>query len=388
MLSLPSFCMSSKFLIMSLPLAARRVALRLSWLLAWTWRSSTARMTGNILHCTIKARVILHCNNQPKSGTDKRTCAVDRLTFWQPRFHTFYRVAAIGRLCCGRARQLRRRLAVGSDRANNRERRVPAGTLRVRTGKINAPRHSAGGRPAFGTLCLAAVVALLAVTTDPADARGASAASATTPPRLQPALRRHRGRRQYRRVLHDANADSLRHPASLTKIMTLYLLFEQLEAGKITLDTPMEVSAHAAQPGADQARAAPGPDHLGRGRDQGRWSPSRPTTPPWWSPRRSAATKRLRPHDDAQGARARHEPHRLPQRLRPAGRRAGHHRARPGDCSASRSRSASRATTAISRRRASSIAATRCATTTGCSAGSKASTASRPATPAPPASIS
>jgi D-alanyl-D-alanine carboxypeptidase len=46
-------------------------------------------------------------------------------------------------------------------------------------------------------------------------------------------------------VLHSANADELRHPASLTKIMTLYLLFERLEAGKIKLDTQMPVSEHA-----------------------------------------------------------------------------------------------------------------------------------------------
>ncbi len=48
-------------------------------------------------------------------------------------------------------------------------------------------------------------------------------------------------------VLHEANADALRHPASLTKIMTLYLLFERLDAGKIRLDTPLKVSAHAAE---------------------------------------------------------------------------------------------------------------------------------------------
>jgi D-alanyl-D-alanine carboxypeptidase len=47
-------------------------------------------------------------------------------------------------------------------------------------------------------------------------------------------------------VLHESNPDSLRHPASLTKIMTLYLLFEQLEAGRIKLTTPLRVSAHAA----------------------------------------------------------------------------------------------------------------------------------------------
>jgi D-alanyl-D-alanine carboxypeptidase len=45
--------------------------------------------------------------------------------------------------------------------------------------------------------------------------------------------------------LHASNADSLRHPASLTKIMTLYMLFEQLEAGKLKLDTQMKVSAKA-----------------------------------------------------------------------------------------------------------------------------------------------
>jgi D-alanyl-D-alanine carboxypeptidase len=47
-------------------------------------------------------------------------------------------------------------------------------------------------------------------------------------------------------VLQASNPDALRHPASLTKIMTLYLLFERLDAGKIKLDTPLKVSAHAA----------------------------------------------------------------------------------------------------------------------------------------------
>ena len=47
-------------------------------------------------------------------------------------------------------------------------------------------------------------------------------------------------------VLHNENADEPRHPASLTKIMTLYLLFERLEAGTLKLDTPLPVSAFAA----------------------------------------------------------------------------------------------------------------------------------------------
>jgi D-alanyl-D-alanine carboxypeptidase len=47
-------------------------------------------------------------------------------------------------------------------------------------------------------------------------------------------------------VLQSNSPDGLRHPASLTKIMTLYLLFERLESGKMKLDTEMPVSQHAA----------------------------------------------------------------------------------------------------------------------------------------------
>jgi D-alanyl-D-alanine carboxypeptidase len=47
-------------------------------------------------------------------------------------------------------------------------------------------------------------------------------------------------------VLHATNPDARRHPASLTKIMTLYLLFEQLEAGKLKLDSQLKVSEEAA----------------------------------------------------------------------------------------------------------------------------------------------
>lgn len=48
------------------------------------------------------------------------------------------------------------------------------------------------------------------------------------------------------RVLHASNADAQRHPASVTKVMTLYLLFEQLEKGRFNLDSPLRVSANAA----------------------------------------------------------------------------------------------------------------------------------------------
>lgn len=47
------------------------------------------------------------------------------------------------------------------------------------------------------------------------------------------------------RVLFERDADGLRHPASVTKMMTLYLVFEALDRGEVTLDTPLEVSPNA-----------------------------------------------------------------------------------------------------------------------------------------------
>jgi D-alanyl-D-alanine carboxypeptidase len=47
-------------------------------------------------------------------------------------------------------------------------------------------------------------------------------------------------------VLHEVNADVRTYPASLTKLMTLYLTFEALEAGRLTLSQTVPISAHAA----------------------------------------------------------------------------------------------------------------------------------------------
>ncbi len=54
------------------------------------------------------------------------------------------------------------------------------------------------------------------------------------------------------------NPDASRHPASLTKIMTLYLLFERLDAGKMKLDTEMPVSEHAAEQAPTKLGLRPG----------------------------------------------------------------------------------------------------------------------------------
>ncbi|MHC0052402.1 D-alanyl-D-alanine carboxypeptidase family protein [Actibacterium sp. D379-3] len=47
-------------------------------------------------------------------------------------------------------------------------------------------------------------------------------------------------------VLHSRNADTRLHPASLTKMMTLYIAFEAVENGEISLDTDVRISQKAA----------------------------------------------------------------------------------------------------------------------------------------------
>ncbi len=59
-------------------------------------------------------------------------------------------------------------------------------------------------------------------------------------------------------VMQATSADSPRHPASLTKIMTLYLLFERLEQGKLKLNTELPVSAHASSQAPSKLGLKPG----------------------------------------------------------------------------------------------------------------------------------
>lgn len=49
------------------------------------------------------------------------------------------------------------------------------------------------------------------------------------------------------RVLQQDEADKICHPASLTKMMTLYIIFENLKSGKLRMGTQVYVSSHAAR---------------------------------------------------------------------------------------------------------------------------------------------
>ena len=124
-------------------------------------------------------------------------------------------------------------------------------------------RKAAGASRAlrWGCLGVIGVIAALAITTDPADARSrrkrvvkkAVHAQSYNPPYAAIVVDANTGA-----TLHQATPDALRHPASLTKIMTLYLLFEQLEAGKIKLATPMQVSDEAASQAPTKLGLRPG----------------------------------------------------------------------------------------------------------------------------------
>ncbi len=97
--------------------------------------------------------------------------------------------------------------------------------------------------PKLPVLVFTALAALLFVTAD-ADARRHyyhHRASAYSPPASAMAIDLYTGR-----ILYSKNATELRYPASLTKVMTLYLLFDALQDGKIGMNTQLRVSAHAA----------------------------------------------------------------------------------------------------------------------------------------------
>ena len=102
-------------------------------------------------------------------------------------------------------------------------------------------------------------------TTDSADARRSSASPLCAPPRTQTARESYSP--QFSSIIVDGNSgatlsannpDGIRHPASLTKIMTLYLLFERLDAGKMKLDTEMQVSEHASEQAPTKLGLRPG----------------------------------------------------------------------------------------------------------------------------------
>lgn len=60
------------------------------------------------------------------------------------------------------------------------------------------------------------------------------------------------------RVIYEKNADESLHPASITKIMTLLIIFDAIEDGSISPEDTVTVSEHAASMGGSQVFLEPG----------------------------------------------------------------------------------------------------------------------------------
>ncbi|MDJ1157218.1 serine hydrolase [Chelatococcus sp. SYSU_G07232] len=98
------------------------------------------------------------------------------------------------------------------------------------------------------------VATVVVATSSPAEAaRRRHRAPAYSPPYAAMVVDAKTGR-----TLHAENEDAPRIPASLTKVMTLYLLFEQLERGRMQLDTNLKVSAYAASQAPSKLGLRPG----------------------------------------------------------------------------------------------------------------------------------
>ncbi|HYM17315.1 MAG TPA: D-alanyl-D-alanine carboxypeptidase [Micropepsaceae bacterium] len=103
------------------------------------------------------------------------------------------------------------------------------------------------GRSGFGfaLACLTAFAMVASTTSAPAAARNPRPRIVLAPAPDKDAALVIDGATGH--ILYARNVDEIRYPASLTKMMTLYLLFDALEQGKIQLDTLLIASPHVAE---------------------------------------------------------------------------------------------------------------------------------------------
>ena len=108
------------------------------------------------------------------------------------------------------------------------------------------------------------------------------------------------------RELASDQPDELRHPASLTKLMTLYLTFSALDSGKLSLGDALPVSMNALN--APPTKMGMTPNGTVIVRDAVMGLVTRSANDAAVAAGRSAGRRRgqLRPHDDPEGAPARH----------------------------------------------------------------------------------
>ena len=96
-------------------------------------------------------------------------------------------------------------------------------------------------------------------------------------------------------VLFEKNADEPLPTASMSKLMTAFMVFERLEDGRISLDDTFPVSEKAWRKGGSKMFVEVGSQGARRGSACAASSSSPATMPASWSPRRSPAARRSSP---------------------------------------------------------------------------------------------
>lgn len=130
--------------------------------------------------------------------------------------------------------------------ARRRAESAGCGGCEKHTDRIRAPDPDRGthmlsrvavGRARLAVCAIITGLSLVAATTDTAQAKKGG----YSPPTASLVFDANSGK-----VLHSSNADALRHPASITKVMTIYLVFEEIERGNLRMDSRLKASANAA----------------------------------------------------------------------------------------------------------------------------------------------
>jgi D-alanyl-D-alanine carboxypeptidase len=124
----------------------------------------------------------------------------------------------------------------------------------MRSSCVGMPRVAPAARALVSlVLALLVTIALAVPEAEARRRRHAPAGGGYTPPYASIVYDVNSGR-----VLQATNADAHRHPASVTKVMTLYMLFEQLETGRFQLDSELPVSREAASQAPSKLGLRPG----------------------------------------------------------------------------------------------------------------------------------
>lgn len=118
---------------------------------------------------------------------------------------------------------------------------------------VNVPRLTLGMRDVISLVLATLLTIVLMVPEAEAARKKRQARSGYAPPYASLVYDVNSGR-----ILQETNANALRHPASVTKVMTLYMLFEQLERGRLTLGTELPVSANASRQAPSKLSLRPG----------------------------------------------------------------------------------------------------------------------------------